>query len=109
MRMAEESYEYRAFFDRNFDPLVGIDSYTKKFLADQMSKKHGKGWEYAGIAPLSAIVTGDTQPQGFLLFIQEATGSSKPQRETGQEKEVTQGHPAIGERYAMRATMTVLD
>jgi hypothetical protein len=68
MRVSEESYEYRTFFDRNFDPLVGIDSYTKKLLVDQMNKKYGKGWEYESIAPLSAIVAGDTQPQGFCFL-----------------------------------------
>ena len=34
----------------------------------------------------------------LLLFIQEATGSSKPQAETEQEKEVAEGDPAEGER-----------
>ena len=86
MRMAEESYEYRAFFDRNFDPLVGIDSYTKKFLADQMSKKHGKGWEYAGIAPLSAIVTGDTQPQGFCFLFKRPTAQVSLKEKQGKRK-----------------------
>jgi len=34
----------------------------------------------------------------LLLFIQEAPGSSKPQAETEQEKEVAEGDPAAGER-----------
>jgi hypothetical protein len=37
MRVSEESYEYKAFFDRNFDPLVGIDSYTKKSLVNELN------------------------------------------------------------------------
>lgn len=86
MRMAEESYEYRAFFDRNFDPLVGIDSYTKKFLADQMNKKHGKGWEYAGIAPQSAIVTGDTQPQGFCFLFKRPKAQVSLKQKQGKRK-----------------------
>jgi hypothetical protein len=67
-----ESYEYRAFFDRNFDPLVGIDNDTKKFLVDHMNKKYGKGWQYESVAPLSAIVAGDTQPQGFCFLFKRS-------------------------------------
>ena len=84
--MAEESYEYRAFFDRNFDPLVGMDSYTKKFLADQVNNKHGKGWEYAGIAPLSAIVTGDTQAQGFCFLFKRSRPQISSKEKQGKAK-----------------------
>ena len=86
MRRAEESYEYRAFFDRNVDPLLGIDSYTKKFLADQMNNKHGKGWEYAGIAPLSAIVTGDTQAQGFCFLFKRPQAHVSSKEKKGKTK-----------------------
>ena len=41
--MAELAYEYLIVADRSCDPVVGIDSYTKKFLTDEMNKKRGKG------------------------------------------------------------------
>jgi len=81
-----EGYEYRAFFDRNFDPMVGIDSDTKKFLADQVNNTHGKGWEYAGIAPLSAIVTGDTQPQGFCFLFKRSQPQVSSKEKQGKAK-----------------------
>jgi len=63
--MAELAYEYLIVADRSCDPVVGIDSYTKKFLTDEMNKKRGKGWHYEDTVPLSALVMGETQPQGF--------------------------------------------
>jgi hypothetical protein len=86
MPVSEVSYEYRAFFDRNFDPLVGIDSYTKKFLVDHMNKKYGKGWEYESIAPLSAIVAEDTQPQGFCFLFKRPVAQVSPKEKQSKRK-----------------------
>jgi hypothetical protein len=41
---------------------------------------------------------GQNPASRLLLFIQEATGSSKPQAETEQEKEVAEGDPPEDER-----------
>jgi hypothetical protein len=77
--MAEETYEYRAVFDRNFDPVAGTDEDSVKVIIAEVIKKHGKGWTYAGIVPLAALVAGETQPQGFCYLFKrpQAQASSK--------------------------------
>ena len=45
--------------------MAGTDKDSVKVIIAEVIKKHGKGWTYAGIVPLAALVAGETQPQGF--------------------------------------------
>jgi hypothetical protein len=77
--MTEETYEYRVVFDRNFDPVAGIDKDSTKGILAEVIKKHGKGWTYTEIVPLAALVAGEIQPQGFCYLFKrpQAQASSK--------------------------------
>ncbi|MEP6600819.1 MAG: hypothetical protein ABJB49_03300 [Nitrospirota bacterium] len=76
--MGVEPYEYHAVFDRNFNPLASTDKYSVKIITDEVNKKCGKGWVYAGIVPLAALVTGETQHHGFCYLFKRPQVPTSP-------------------------------
>ena len=86
MPMAEETYEYHAVSDRNLDPLAGSDKNSIKMLTDVMSKRHGKGWVYAGIVPLAMLLTGEIQPQGCCYLFKRPQAQVSPKQKQSKRK-----------------------
>ena len=74
--------EYQAVFDRNLAPLADIDKDSLKMITDDVCKRHGKGWVYAGIVPLATLLIGELQPQGccYLFKRPQAQVSPKPKQ-----------------------------